>query len=188
MTVTTQTLALQGVRCAGCVLKIERRLAQLPGVQIARGNASQRRLRLVWDDALQSLDQLTQSIRDLGYDATQMSVSQLEPPEPSPLPRLAVAALGMMNIMAFSLSVWFGAVTDMGPGTMQFMHWLLAGIALPVMLYSGSVFHRPAIRAMRAGHMTMDTPITLAIWITFAGPSLRPCAGPSMCTLTRLSR
>ncbi len=169
MTVTSQTLALQDVRCAGCVLKIERRLAQLPGVQIARGNASQRRLRLVWDDGLQTLDQLTQSIRDLGYDATQIRAEQRVANEPSLLPRLAVAASGMMNIMAFSLSVWFGAVTDMGPGSMQFMHWLSAGIALPVMLYSGSVFHRPAIRAMRAGHMTMDTPITLAIWITFAG-------------------
>lgn len=165
----SQTLALDGVHCANCVLKIERCLAELPGVELARGNATQRRLQLVWDEDHQSIDALKQKIRDLGYEASEIGSADAKPSETSLLPRLALAALGTMNIMAFSLSVWFGQVTDMGPGTMQFMHWLSAAIALPVMVYSGAVFHRPALRALRAGHMTMDTPITLAIWITFAG-------------------
>jgi Cu2+-exporting ATPase len=168
MSRASETLALQGVRCAGCVLKIERTLTNLPGVELARGNATHKRMRLVWDEGLQSIDSLKQSISDLGYGAHQIGDNQA-PTEPSLLPRLAVAAVGMMNIMAFSVSVWFGQISDMGHGTMQFIHWLSAGVALPVVLYSGAVFHRPALRAMRGGHMNMDTPITLAIWITYAG-------------------
>jgi len=113
MSVAGQTLALEGVRCAGCVLKIEKHLAALAGVRHARGNATQ--------------------IKDVSSGT----------PEPSLLPRLAVAALGMMNIMAFSVSVWFGLVTDMG--------------------------HGPALRGLQAGNITMDLPITLAIWLAFAG-------------------
>lgn len=140
----------------------------MPGVELARGNATHKRMRLVWDEGLQSIDSLKQSISDLGYGAHQIG-DDLAPTEPSLLPRLAVAAVGMMNIMAFSVSVWFGQISDMGHGTMQFIHWLSAGVALPVVLYSGAVFHRPALRALRSGHMNMDTPITLAIWITYAG-------------------
>ena len=44
MSMVDDTLALHGVRCAGCVLKIERHLEQLPGVEIARGNATQKRM------------------------------------------------------------------------------------------------------------------------------------------------
>lgn len=177
MSVTSQTLALDGVRCAGCVLKLERNLAALPGVEMARGNATQKRLRIVWNDDCQTVDSLVRSIRDLGYDAREIAEASSLNTEPSLLPRLAVAALGMMNVMAFSVTVWFGQVTDMGHGTMQFMHWLSAGIAFPVMLYAGAVFHRPAVRALRAGHMTMDTPITLAIWLTFAGSLLETLRG-----------
>jgi len=49
------------------------------------------------------------------------------------------------------------------------MHWVSAAIALPVMLYSGVVFHGPALRGLQAGNITMDLPITLAIWLAFAG-------------------
>lgn len=108
-------------------------------------------MRLVWDEGLQSIDSLKQSISDLGYGAHQIG-DDLAPTEPSLLPRLAVAAVGMMNIMAFSVSVWFGQISDMGHGTMQFIHWLSAGVALPVVLYSGAVFHRPAQWAYEYGY------------------------------------
>ena len=169
MSVAQQTFALEGVRCAGCVLKIEKHLAALSGITHARGNATERRLRLEWDDTQQSVEDLINHIETLGYQARSIATAPAPKDEQSLLPRLAVAGFGTMNIMAFSLSVWFGLVTDMGQGTMQFMHWLSAGICLPVMLYSGAVFHRPALKALRHGHLTMDAPITLAIWVTFAG-------------------
>lgn len=168
MSTASETFALPDVRCAGCVLKIERSLAGLPGVELARGNATQKRMRVVWDEAVQSLDSVRDAILGLGYQAEQIAVEAPVDTGPALLPRLGVAAVGMMNIMAFSMSVWFGAATDMGPSTMQYMHWLSAAIAVPMALYSGSIFHGPALRALRHGHMTMDTPISLAILVTLA--------------------
>ena len=92
-----QILALEGVRCAGCVLKIERNLAALSGVTLARGNATQRRIRLVWDDEHHSIDDLTQQIETLGYCARPIKGNNARTSGPSLLPRLAVAALGTMN-------------------------------------------------------------------------------------------
>lgn len=168
MSMASETFALDGTRCAGCVLKIERTLAALPGVALARGNATHHRMRLVWDSDRQSPESLTREIAALGYQAHRIVDTAVADREPSLLPRLAVAGLGMMNIMLLSLSVWFGLATDMGEGTLQMFHWISAAIALPVAAYSGAVFHGPALRALRAGRMTMDTPITLGIWITLA--------------------
>jgi len=160
------TLALEGVHCGGCVLKIEKHLASCKGVSFARGNATQRRLRIIVDQEVFTEDEAIREIENLGYGAQQIGASETTSHR-SPLPQLAVAGFGTMNIMAFSFSVWAGAFTDMGAGTMLFMHWLSAAIALPVTLYSGAVFYLPALKALRVGKVTMDTPISLAIWVTF---------------------
>lgn len=168
MTTESQIFALEGAHCAGCVLKVERALQVLPGVELARGNATQKRIRLIWNKDQQTPETLKQIIQNLGYDARPIESAGDPTAEVSLLPRLAAAAIGMMNIMAFSFSVWAGLVTDMQSSTMNVMHWLSAAVALPVVLYAGSVFYVPAFRAMRAGQVTMDTPISLAIWVTFA--------------------
>ncbi|MEM9011068.1 MAG: cation-translocating P-type ATPase [Pseudomonadota bacterium] len=178
MTAATResTFALEGVSCPACVFRIEEHLKTLDGVIQARGNATRRRLRLVWEPGRQDEASLVRAIQTLGYDAHSFA-EQADASEPSLLPRLAVAALGMMNIMGLSISVWAGAVTDMGPGTTQFMHWLSALIALPVTVYSGSVFYLPALRAIRVGRMTMDTPIAIAIWVTFVASLVETVRG-----------
>ena len=81
---------------------------------------------------------------------------------------LAVAGFGLMNVMLFSISVWAGLATDMGTDTRTLFHWASAAVAVPVVVYSASVFHLPAIAAVRNGRMTMDVPISIAILATFA--------------------
>jgi len=117
------TFALEGVNCGGCVLKIEKHLASCKGVSFARGNATQRRLRIIADQEIFTEDEVIREIENLGYGAQQIGASETTSHR-SPLPQLAVAGFGTMNIMAFSFSVWAGAFTDMGAGTMLFMHWL----------------------------------------------------------------
>lgn len=165
MTQHSQSFAIQDARCAGCLLKIERKLADLPGVLTARTNATQKRLLLSWDETQQTAQSLIDEIGVLGYRAVE--ISTVSEKERSLLPQIALAGLGTMNTMAFSVSVWAGLVTDMGPDTILLMHWLSAVIATPVVIYSGAVFYGPALRALRARQLTMDTPISLAIWVTF---------------------
>ncbi|AXI48588.1 heavy metal translocating P-type ATPase [Sulfitobacter sp. SK012] len=162
------TCSLEGVNCAGCIAKIERHLNSVEGVVLARGNATTRRMRLVWDDAKTNSVVLFDAIGALGYTAHPFDPTQNQPERSSLLGPLAVAGFVMMNIMALSVSVWVGLVTDMGSGTMGFMHWLSAALTAPAVFYSGAVFYGPALRALRHGRMTMDTPITIAIFVTYA--------------------
>jgi Cu2+-exporting ATPase len=167
MSMQSLTFALDGVSCAGCLAKIERHLEQQNGVKLARGNATAARIRLVWDPTLQTAETLADQIRALGYDALPFAVGDAAPTDASLLPQLGLAGFAMMNIMAISIAVWAGTATDMGPGSMQFMHWISAALATPVVLYSGAVFYTPSVRALRSGHMTMDTPIAIAIAFTY---------------------
>ena len=167
MSQTSLTFALDGVNCAGCIAKIERHVGAQQGVVLARGNAGVKRIRLVWDPALQTVDTLIEQIRAVGYDALPFQAGDTAPSEPSLLPQLGLAGFAMMNIMAISFAVWAGVATDMGPGSMQFLHWISAALATPDVLYSASVFFSPSLRALRRGAMTMDTPISIAIAITY---------------------
>lgn len=167
MTRQSLTFALSGVNCAGCVAKIERHVGAQHGVVLARGNATVKRIRLVWDPAQQTVDTLIDQIRAVGYDALPFQSGDTAPSEPSLLPELGLAGFATMNIMAISFAVWAGMATDMGPGSMQFLHWISAALATPVVLYSATVFYRPSLRALRHGAMTMDTPISIAIAVTY---------------------
>lgn len=171
------TFALDGVNCAGCIAKIERHIGAQDGVMLARGNATVKRIRLVWDTEQQSQDSLIDQIRNIGYDALPFHPSDSAPTEPSLLPQLGLAGFAMMNIMAISFAVWAGMVTDMGPGSMQFLHWISAALATPVVLYSAAVFYAPALRALRHGAMTMDTPIAIAILVTYAASLFETARG-----------
>jgi P-type Cu2+ transporter len=168
MTSQSLTFALEGVNCAGCISKIENHISQRQGVMLARGNATTRRIRLVWDPAHQTANTLADQIRALGYGALPFHPGDAMLKEPSMLPQLGLAGFAMMNIMGISFAVWAGVGTDMGPGSMQFLHWISAALATPVVFYAGAVFYAPALRALQHGQMTMDTPITVAILVTFA--------------------
>ena len=170
---------LDGVTCAGCMSKIETALGRQEGVILARGNTALKRIRLVWDPAKQSADSLIEAIGHIGYSAFPYQTSQPAKQEASLLTRLGIAGFSMMNIMAISFAVWIGLVTDMGPGSMQFLHGFSALLATPVVFYSASVFLVPSLRALKAGRMTMDTPISLAIIITYGASCFEFLRGAS---------
>ena len=100
-----------GMRCAGCIAKIERGLAKLEGVNHARVNFSARRVAVRHEISL-SEEQLTEELRQLGFEAQALAVNPLAQDDREArtlLRALAVAGFGMMNIMLLSVSVWSGA-------------------------------------------------------------------------------
>ncbi len=167
------TCTIDGMKCGQCALAIERSLARLGGVASARVNATTRRLNIEIDRAVTGPEQVFETVAELGYRIHPFPEAEEEASrEASLLVPLAVAGFGLMNIMLFSISVWAGLATDMGADTRSLFHWASAAVAAPVVVYSASVFHLPAIAAVRNGRMTMDVPISIAILATFAA-SLR---------------
>ena len=158
--------AVPGMRCAGCISKIERGLADLSGVVAARVNFSTKQVAVSHTDEL-SETALLQAIEKLGFDVQILADNPLgeDRGETSKLLRvLAVAGFGMMNIMLLSVSVWSGA----GGVTRDLFHWLSALIAIPVVIYSGRPFFASAAMALRYGRTNMDVPISIGITIATA--------------------
>ena len=150
-----------GMRCAGCIAKIERGLGDIPGVEAARVNFSAKRVAVRHDPALGE-DDLLDILRRLGFEAQLAATNPLAEEDRDTkllLRALAVAGFGMMNIMLLSVSVWSGA----GGVTRDMFHWLSAIIALPVVAYSGHPFFASAAMALRYGRTNMDVPISIGV-------------------------
>ena len=165
-------LVVAGMHCAGCLRKVERGLNDLPGVEYARANLSTKRVAVRWNpDRLKAIA-ITAKLADIGFNAVPFDpklVGTLDEGESRMLLRaLGVAGFAAANVMLISVSVWSGLVTDMDETTRGFFHWVSALIALPAIAYAGQPFFRSATRALRAGTMNMDVPITLAVTLAAA--------------------
>ena len=160
-------LAVEGVNCAGCMTKIERGLSALPDVTLARVNLTDRRVALEWKEGRLDPSRFIDRLAELGYKAYPFEKASAENAEVEQtrflLRCLGVAAFATMNVMMLSIPVWSGNVSDMLPEQRDFFHWLSALIALPAAAYAGQPFFRSALRALKAGGVNMDVPISIGV-------------------------
>ncbi|SHL56806.1 cation-translocating P-type ATPase [Roseibium suaedae] len=160
-------LAVEGITCAACMGDIERGLSRLPGLVNARVNLTSHRLAVEWVKDKTSPDDIISELSRLGYTAHPFDpASQKQHQDKTGkqlLRALAVAGFAGMNIMLLSVSVWSGNITDITPETRDFFHWLSALIGLPTVAYCGRVFFVSAFKAVRAGRLNMDVPISIGV-------------------------
>ncbi len=164
-------LILEGIVCAACIWLNERHLMQLPGVLAVEINYSTRRARVQWDNSKIQLSAILQAIRDIGYSAHPFDPQQQEQvfmrERASSQRRLAIAGLGMMQVMMYAISTY---VAD--PGTMTWdiealMRWASLMMTIPVVFYSAWPFFQGAWRDLRRRYLGMDVPVALGIGAAF---------------------
>lgn len=164
-------LAVKGARCANCIAKIEKGLADLDGVTDARLNLSTGKLAVRWREASQPAADILRRVHDLGYEARPYDPeAQLRNEDEEGrelLKALAMSGFAAANVMLLSISIWAG-VGEMGDGTRTLFHWISGLIAIPAALYAGRIFFRSALKSLAAHHANMDVPISLAIVLALA--------------------
>ncbi len=181
------SLHVDGMHCAACIAKVEGALAALPGVDRARANLTQGRVRIRWRDVgpgepasdrttdRRSGDRFVSALRAAGYDASILVPESLPvrtaAEEREMVRCMAVAGFAAANVMLLSLSIWTGHAEGMVAETRSLFHWFSALIALPALAWAGRPFFRSALKALRAGRTNMDVPIALAVTLA-AGVSL----------------
>lgn len=155
-----------GMRCAGCIAKIERGLGDIAGIEAARVNFSAKRVAVRHSPSLDEKS-LIGALRQLGFEAqaaVDNPLAQDDRETKMLLRALAVAGFGMMNIMLLSVSIWSG----LSGVTRELFHWLSALIALPVVAYSGRPFFASAAMALRYRRTNMDVPISIGVLLATA--------------------
>ena len=169
-------LALPAIHCAACITGVERTLEAEPGVAAARVNLTLKRAAVTVEDGPEVEARLIGALVSRGFEAHPLGSAALEATRSDRegrdlLARIGVAGFASMNVMLLSVAVWSGAT---GP-TRDLMHWVSAAIALPAVAFSAQPFFRNAVRALRAGRLDMDVPISTAILMALA-VSLRETA------------
>ncbi|MEZ5891297.1 MAG: heavy metal translocating P-type ATPase [Xanthobacteraceae bacterium] len=166
------SLAVEGMTCAACMLRVEGGLTALPNVTRARVNLTNGRVAVEWREGSLDPAAIVNKITALGYKAYPFDTRRVEAKEHEEarflLRCLGVAAFASMNVMLLSVSVWSGNATDITPEQRDFFHWLSALIALPAAAYAGQPFYRSAMRALTNFRLNMDVPITLGVLLALA--------------------
>ena len=166
-------LLVTGARCAGCISKIERSLAQLPGVMAARLNLSTGRLSVSLVNDRVDPSGIISTLERLGYPATPYdpgaALVQRDREGRQLILALGVAGFGAMNAMMFSVPIWAGLFDqELGPATRSMMMWMSAAVGAPCAIYAGMTFFKSAWRSLRAGRANMDVPISVGVILTLA--------------------
>lgn len=161
------TFIIDGISCAACAWLIEHRVSQLPGVEQAVLNLSNHRLVVRWHYDQIAVSSIAEAIYRLGYKASPFSATEQEEQRSregkTAIRRLAVAGIGMMQVMMIAVPLYVG----MAEQYEFFMRMASMLITFPVVLYGARPFFDAAIRDLRTRHLTMDVPVSLAIFLAF---------------------
>ncbi|PWQ98513.1 heavy metal translocating P-type ATPase [Leucothrix arctica] len=174
------SLIVEGVVCAACVWLLEHHLQKLPGVISFRVNLTTHRAVVVWDKQQLVLSQILLKVQQVGYQAHPFDTGRLQKlhddERKRSLRRIAIAGIGMMQVMMTSLALYVGA-DSMSESAQQMLRWAGFIITTPVVIFASSIFFKAAWRDLRRKHLGMDVPVSIAIlaafvasiWATFSG-------------------
>ena len=156
-------LDVQGMTCASCVGRVERKLRKIPGVDPAVNLPLESARVIVPADITD--EQIIETVNNAGYTASLKTEVRDAVSEERTNARSG--GLGWRIVVALLLSVPIFLIS-MFP-TFQFPHWgwVLALITLPVAVYSAEPFHRAALTNARHFSSTMDTLVSLGVIVAY---------------------
>ena len=164
-------LAIEGMTCAACAVRIEKKLTKLGDVQ-ASVNYATGTARVTAPSGL-GVEELIAAVERAGYTATAPAEEaegegagdedhpggEADARHAAYLKRRLIVSL-VLFIPLTDLSLMLSLIPSLRfPG----WQWLLVGCAAPVALWCAWPFHRAALKNARHGSTTMDTLVSLGI-------------------------
>ena len=157
------TLEVQGISCAGCVWLIERVFHQQPGALHIETDAQLGRMRLRWTRGAFDAPAYARLLQSFNYLAGPPGETPAVPESRRLVRRVGLAAAFSMNVMLFTLPVYFGMEASF-PYARLFGTLSLVFATLSL-LTGGMYFLGRAVAALRAGTMHTSTcPSPSASW------------------------
>lgn len=153
MTTARSDLAIDGMTCAACANRIQRRLGKLDAVAEAQVNFATGRATVRHDG---SVDEalLTAEVEALGY-------AVIDADEGDDAEDRREADLFRRLLVGITLSVPAILISMVPALRFDGWEWVVAALSSPVILWSGWLFHRAAWMNLRHGSTTMDTLVSM---------------------------
>jgi Cu+-exporting ATPase len=147
-------LDLEGMTCASCVNRIERKLNKLDGVEATVNFATEQAT--VHCDESVTVDDLVSAVQAAGYHAHPVDESGVHHHHDEP-----AAVLRRRLVAAIALTAPLAALAMIPPIQFAGWEWFALVLATPVVFWSGIGFHRAALQSARHLAATMDTLISI---------------------------
>ena len=167
-------LAVTGMTCAACAMRIEKKLNKLDGVTAAVNYATEK-ASVEFDPGTMTPEQLVATVEGIGYGAelppppVAPGAAPVEPATDATTPRdarLEDLQRRLIGSAALGLPV---LLMSMIPA-LQFRNWqwLSFALAAPVATWGAWPFHRAAWKNLRHGSTTMDTLVSVGVTAAFS--------------------
>src|ERR1700754_3745045 len=153
-TVTSVELSIDGMTCASCAHRIEKKLNKLDGVS-ATDNFATERAHVEYGDEI-APEQLVATVEEAGYQAHLPEVAVEAGAEKDP-----TASLRRRLMISLALTVPVIAMAMIPALQVTYWQWLSLTLAAPVVIWGAWPFHRAAWANLRHGTATMDTLISM---------------------------
>ncbi len=159
-------LDIQGMTCASCAARIEKKLNKLDGVSATVNYATEKAT--VHVPAGYDPQDLVATVENAGYGATLPAPKRQkddDTAEPAADPELTGLRQRFIGAAILSIPVILMAMIP----ALQFTYWQWASLTLaaPVVVWAGWPFHRAAWTNLKHGAATMDTLISLGTLAAF---------------------
>lgn len=179
----TVDMGIGGMTCAACVLRVEKALKKVPGVQDAVVNLATETARIIYEPGAQDeTAQLKRAVRNAGYEPRAADALMHE--GVSPWAGFAPVALGIVLSVPLVLPMlagWLGQIVGNEHGAHDWMlpAWLQFALATPVQFILGARFYRGGWHALKALMGNMDLLVALgtsagwglSVWLWLTAPS-----------------
>jgi len=174
-------LAIEGMSCASCAMRVEKGLNKLPGVFSAMVNLGTEQAMVTYLPTETSVEQMVQKVEALGYKAMSMlpeetqskvdvdastrdmekSLAPSEREERSQRRDASIRQRRNTLIVGLILAIPIVILSMFFMNRFQGENFLLLLLTTPVWLWIGWDFHRNALKVLRHGSATMDTLVSL---------------------------
>jgi Cu+-exporting ATPase len=149
-------LPIEGMTCASCAARVEKKLNKLDGVS-ATVNYATETATVQYDPQQAEPEALAKAVESAGYHA----VLQGEDEETARPAHDPVRDLRVRLAISAALTLPVLVLAAVSPLQFDYWQWLSLQLATPVVFWGGWPFHRAALVNLRHGAATMDTLISL---------------------------
>ncbi len=166
------SLHLPAIHCSSCIYLLETLPEVEDGILEVQVHFGKKQANITFKNDALKLSQLAAILEYIGYAPDfQTKLGNSKKNKNKLLVQLGVAGFFFGNTMLLALPEYFDSSLAADANLQQFFRYLMFGFCLPVISYSAKDYFKNALKALRAGILSIDLPIALGISVLF----LRSC-------------